>query len=77
VTFTLADAARQGLAGKDNWRKHPGAMLFARATTKAIGIYIPHVRAYVFDQASLAPALESVWVEADAVVVPDDDVPFE
>ena len=34
-TFTLADAERAHLLGKDNWAKYPEAMLTARATGKA------------------------------------------
>jgi hypothetical protein len=77
VTFTLADAARMGLSGKDNWKKNPAAMLFARATTKAIGIYIPHVRAYVFSNDTFASSMDAVYTAADAeVVIEADDVPF-
>ena len=34
-TFTLADAERAHLLGKDNWARYPEAMLTARATGKA------------------------------------------
>jgi hypothetical protein len=42
-TFSMEDAKRQGLAGKDNWRKFPQNMLFARAISNAIRIYAPDV----------------------------------
>lgn len=32
VVWTMDDANRAGLAGKQNWRQHPRAMLIARAT---------------------------------------------
>jgi hypothetical protein len=52
-------------------------MLFARATTKAIGIYIPHVRAYVFSNDTFASSMDAVYTAADAeVVIEADDVPF-
>jgi hypothetical protein len=34
VTYTIEDARALGLAGKDNWRKQPRAMLTARATSE-------------------------------------------
>ena len=34
-TFTIADAERADLLGKDNWKKYPRAMLMARATGEA------------------------------------------
>lgn len=36
ATFTIAEATTAGLAGKDNWRHYPAAMLVARATTIAV-----------------------------------------
>lgn len=44
-TFTMADAQRMGLAGKDNWKKNPRNMLVARATTNAIRWHAPEVLA--------------------------------
>lgn len=35
TTFTMTDAAKMKLTGKDNWVKQPGAMLIARVTSKA------------------------------------------
>lgn len=32
--FTIQDAARMGLSGKDNWRKQPAVMLYNRAMSK-------------------------------------------
>lgn len=43
ATFTIKDAERAGLLGKDNWRKHPVNMLVARASTQALGFYAPEV----------------------------------
>lgn len=42
-TFSMQDATRQGLAGKDNWRKFPQNMLFARAISNAVRIFAPDV----------------------------------
>lgn len=35
VEFTWADAQKQGLTGKDQWKKDPAGMLVNRATTRA------------------------------------------
>jgi hypothetical protein len=41
ASFTMDEAKTAGLAGKDNWRKHPVDMLVARATTRAIKWFCP------------------------------------
>ena len=45
VTFTIEDAKRMGLLEKKGkaWHNNPADMLFARASSKAIRMYIPHV----------------------------------
>lgn len=49
-TFTVEDAKRAGLAGKDNWKKWPSEMLYWRAVAKGVrriapeavmGLYTP------------------------------------
>lgn len=35
-TFTIGDATRMKLAGKDNWTKDPSSMLVARVTTRLV-----------------------------------------
>lgn len=42
-TFTLDDAKRRGLAGKQNWQRTPRNMLVARATSNALRFYAPSV----------------------------------
>ena len=66
VTFTITDAKRMGLLDKPGkaWHQNPQDMLFARASSKAIRVYIPHVALGVM-------TLEEVL---DGEVVPD---PFE
>jgi len=44
-TYTIDDATRAGLASQENYRKHQGAMLRARAVSAAARAYMPDVLA--------------------------------
>jgi hypothetical protein len=73
TTWTLEDAKRAGLAGKDNWRKYPRAMLYARAMTEGGRKFCPGlfggVRAYAPDElGSEAPPAPPVMGEPTLVV---------
>jgi hypothetical protein len=48
-TYTMTDAQRAGLAGKDNWKKHPRAMLRARAITEAARAIFPDTCVGLYD----------------------------
>lgn len=41
ISFTLDDAVRAGLTGKDNWRKYPASMCIARAQSMAVRAVAP------------------------------------
>lgn len=41
--FTMEDAQSAGLTGKDNWRKWPRNMLFARALSNGVRWYAPDI----------------------------------
>lgn len=41
VTWTIEDAKRAGLAGKQNWAKYPGSMLWARAVSQLVRMLFP------------------------------------
>lgn len=43
-TYTIEDATKAGLAGKDNWRRMPVTMLRWRATGAALKVVCPDVR---------------------------------
>ena len=43
TTFTFKDAAKAGLANKDNWKNYPKNMLYARALSNACRFYCPEV----------------------------------
>lgn len=42
-SFTMDEAARAGLSTKDNWKKYPSDMLFARALSRGQKRYAPDV----------------------------------
>lgn len=56
--FTIEDAKTAELAHRKNWKKHPRAMLFARALTEGKTAYAPDVLAGVYTHEELAPDLE-------------------
>jgi hypothetical protein len=81
VTYTMADANAAGLAGKDNWKKHPREMLVAAASRLALRWHAPDVLLGVWDEdeiddqggaavAPLAPAPEAPADVVDAEIVP-------
>ena len=43
--FSMEDAQRAGIAGGQNWKKYPKAMLFARALSQGVRWYAPDVTA--------------------------------
>ena len=50
LTFTIEDAQRAGLTGKDVWKKYPGAMLRARVTQMLARMVYPDVVAGIYEQ---------------------------
>lgn len=67
LSFSMADAERAGLLGKDNWRKYPAAMLKARCLSAIVRAAYPDLMLGIYDPDELdAPAAPSV---IDAKVV--------
>lgn len=60
-SFTMADATRAGLAGKDVWRKYPGPMCFARAISAGYKAHCPDAFA------CSAPVYVEGEIEADPI----------
>jgi hypothetical protein len=55
ITFTIEDAQRAGLTGKDNWKKYPAAMLRARAIAGAARAAFPDVFLGVYTPDEIEP----------------------
>lgn len=77
--FSVEDAQRAGVAGGQNWKKYPKAMLFARALTQGVRWYCPDVTsgspAYVPEELGGAESVEPEVVEAEIVPPKDDSAP--
>ena len=74
-SYTIEQAKRAGLAGKDNWRKHADDMLFARAISTGYKRYCPDVfssKVYVpgeiDDSAPLPATVTTVTAAAPKVI---------
>jgi len=52
LAFTMAEARASAIAGKDNWRKFPAAMLRARAASALVRAVYPDVLLGVYDSDS-------------------------
>jgi len=48
VSWTMEDAHKAGLTGKDVWKNYPRAMLFARAVSEGIRIVAPEINLGVY-----------------------------
>lgn len=70
ASFTIADAKRQGLAGKDNYQKQPKVMLFWRALALGIRQFCPDLySAPIYIEDEIEPETTVPAPPADAVVV--------
>lgn len=72
MTWTMADAQRAGLTGKDNWKKYPKAMLRARVSADLCRAVFPDALMGVYDPDELQR--EPPARVAPPVVVRDPDV---
>lgn len=55
MSFTIEDAQRAGVTGKDNWKKYPAAMLRARCITALARAVYPDLAMGVYDPDEIAP----------------------
>ena len=69
MSFTLEQAQRAGLAGKDNWRKYPHAMLRSRAAAELARAVYPDVVGGLYDPDEI-PGAEARTAEPRPVVQP-------
>jgi len=66
LTWTMDDAQRAGLSGKDNWRKYPRPMLYNRCMTEGARMFCPQlfagIRAYDPEEMEgISPAGSGPW----------------
>ena len=67
ITFSIEDARRAQLAGRDNWKKYPAAMLRARCMAALARAVYPDVCFGLYDTDEIQPQVEVV----EAVVEED------
>lgn len=84
VTWTLAQAKRIGLAGKDNWKNYPRAMLRARCISEGIrsvypgcvvGVYTPE-EVQDFSEPAEPQGVKHMGDIQDITVEVEDGLPF-
>ena len=78
--FTIEDAKKAGLTNRDNWKKYPRNMLYARAISNGVRWHCPdifHGGAYTHEELGVEDPVESGEpVEVDSYVVSDvNDTP--
>lgn len=68
VSFTWAEAVAMGLAGKDNWKKQFGVMMYWRCTTKMGRRVFPDIIAGLYSHEEMDPDLKVD--ETGEIIVP-------
>ena len=71
--YTLEDAQRAGLAERENWKKYPRNMLFARAMSNGVAFHCPEVTAGMrtYAEGEIEPEHAPAVAPVDAVVEPE------
>jgi hypothetical protein len=70
--YAIGDAKAAGLAGKQNWQRHPKAMLRARCVSAAARAYAPDVLTGVYTPDELEEIGERAPVHVESRVVRDE-----
>lgn len=67
-TFTIQDARTAGLAGKDNWKNYPAAMLRARAISATVKLAYPEVVGAMYVAGEVEGTVEQVTPDGEVIV---------
>lgn len=73
MSFSMDDAKRAGLDGRQNWRKYPAAMLLARATAALCRAIFPDVLAgisYTVEELQDGDVIDAEALDGDADAAP-------
>ena len=83
MSFTMAEAIAAGVAGRDNWKKFPAAMLRARCIAAIARVVFPDLLLGVYEQDEIAaptndtPPPPSAPIPMRAVIVEAPPVPVD
>lgn len=77
VRWTMEDAKLAGLAGKNNWKTYPRAMLMARCTSELCRILFPDIIAGLSYTPEEIASIEGVEIEEAAPVVQIEEAVVE
>lgn len=77
VRWTMEDAKMAGLAGKNNWKTYPRAMLMARCTSELCRILFPDIIAGLSYTPEEIASIEGVEIEETAPVMQIEEAVVE
>lgn len=73
-SFSMEDAAKLGLSGRDNWKKQPKTMLNWRCIAAGMRLIAPDVVLGLYTPEEMNPSVEVIDAETGEVEIPEDSI---